>query len=131
MPVRVTRAEWLSRTYATRLTPAGTWTAWRVEIDLEADEPVLPVHLTRHEGHAERHTPWRKDASVSLTVDVRLPDSCDREEASLLVSVGDVLHTGAAWPLVSWPGGGADVGLVAKRDTQDSHGRWRLREIRE
>jgi hypothetical protein len=125
----VTRTEWLSRTYASRIGPvggAGHYDVWRVEVDLAAAEPVLPVQLRRENGGLSRQTPWRKGAAVELTVVVRVP--CAREEAALLLSEGDRLHSGAAWPVVSWPGGGEEIGLVAKRDTRDSHGRWRLRQ---
>lgn len=81
-------------TDAASLRPSEEQVEWRVEIDLVADEPVLPVHLRHDADGVWLHTPRRKAASTELTIDVRPPWS--PEDATLLVAEGDVLHTGAA-----------------------------------
>jgi hypothetical protein len=145
--------EWCRRHYATRLHPDGEYDVWRVEIDLAADEPFLPVHLVRFGREVRYDRPWRSAARPTLTVEVRIdpmswPESDDvclasgpvvRSEAlkrdprpftELRVETGATLSTGAVWSLVEFPrfDVAVDLGLVAKADTEAVHSRWRLRE---
>jgi hypothetical protein len=152
--VRVTRVEWRHRRYATRLHPDGEYRVWRLEVDLAAGAPFLPVYVARSPDAVAAARTWRSTAGFDLTVVARVdpyswPESDEvrlglggcavavRAEAlkrdpvlfaSVHVTPRAALTTGAAWPLVSFPDHGVhlDLALVAKRDTAAARGRWRL-----
>jgi len=155
VPVSVLRAQWTPKTVATRNPPAGTRQEWRYDIALTADaEPfhvfgllASPSELrfarrrrSRAATESDAHisflpSSWRTSDSVRISLeyqDLTVADAALKQDPRAVFSVdvvsGSQLSTGSVWQIGSLAQWGMwfGVGLIAKRDTEATHGRWRL-----